>query len=244
MLPKSFSKSLQNFENKDIESFSLKPHEWKRFVDDTNLIWTHGRENLNKFLTHLNNQSEHIQFTMEVQENNCLPFLDVLITKNEDGSLAHQVYRKKMHTDTCLHATSHHHPSQKLGILNTLSIRAIRIFEKEHLDEEHLAKFLQENGYKLGDINRTFKKEKNLLTKDCNKTKQIENIKRVVLPYIQGTTDKIARILRKKHIETDFSPPNFLRNMLDKENDPVDPMLKKGVYSIPCLCDEEYIKET
>ena len=115
---------MEHFENKAIESFSLKPCEWKRFVDDTNLIWTHGRENLNKFLTHLNNQSEHIKFTMDVQENNCLPFLDVLITKNEYGSLAHQVYRKKMHTDRYLHATSHHHPSQKLGTLNTLSIRA------------------------------------------------------------------------------------------------------------------------
>ena len=126
---------MEHFENKAIESFSLKPCEWKRFVDDTNLIWTHGRENLNKFLTHLNNQSEHIKFTMEVQENNRLPFLDVLITKNEYGSLAHQVYRKKMHTDRYLHATSHHHPSQKLGILNTLAIRAIIISDKEHLHE-------------------------------------------------------------------------------------------------------------
>ena len=121
---------MENFENKAIETFSLKPREWKIFVDDTNLIWTHGRENLNKFLTHLNNQSEHIKFTMEVQENNRLPFLDVLITKNKDGSLAHQVYRKKTHTDRYLHATSHHHPSQKLGILNTLAIRAIRISDK------------------------------------------------------------------------------------------------------------------
>ena len=50
---------MEHFENKAIESFSQKPRQWKRFVDDTNLIWTHGRENLNKFLTHLNNQSKH-----------------------------------------------------------------------------------------------------------------------------------------------------------------------------------------
>ena len=32
--------------------------------------------------------------------------------------------------------------------------------------------------------------------------------------------------------------------MLDKAKDPIDPMLKKWVYSIPCSCDEEYIGET
>ena len=32
--------------------------------------------------------------------------------------------------------------------------------------------------------------------------------------------------------------------MLEKEKDPVDPMLKKGVYSFPCSCEEEYIGET
>ena len=93
-------------------------------------------------------------------------------------------------------------------------------------------------------VTNTFKKEKNLLTRDGNKKKQTANRKKVVLPYIQGTTDKIAKLLRKKNIETTFSPPNCLRNMLDKAKDPIDPMLKKGVYSIPCSCDEEYIGET
>ena len=32
--------------------------------------------------------------------------------------------------------------------------------------------------------------------------------------------------------------------MLDKAKDPIDPMLKNGVYSLPCSCDEEYIGET
>ena len=31
--------------------------------------------------------------------------------------------------------------------------------------------------------------------------------------------------------------------MLDKAKDPIDHMLKKGVYSTPCSCDEEYIRE-
>ena len=97
---------------------------------------------------------------MEIQENNSLPFLDVLLTKKTDGSLSHQVYRKKTHIDRYLHAESHHHPSQKVGILNTLSTRVVRIYDTENLKEElsHLSKVLQENVYKLKDIKIAFKK--------------------------------------------------------------------------------------
>ena len=90
-------------------------------MDDTNFIWPHGKEKLVDFVIPMNDQSNHIKFTMEIQDNSCLPFLDVLITKKEDGSLAHQVYQKKTHTDKYVHASSHHPLSQKLGIFHTLA---------------------------------------------------------------------------------------------------------------------------
>ena len=98
---------------------------------------------------------------MEVQDNDCLPFLDVLITKKEDGSLAHQVYQKKTHTDKYVHASSHHPLSQKLGILHILATRAVRTYNKEHLEDElsHLSKTLLDNGYERRDIIRAFRRE-------------------------------------------------------------------------------------
>ena len=40
------------------------------------------------------------------------------------------------------------------------------------------------------------------------------------------------------------SPPeNSLRNLLDKSRHPIDPKLRKGIYSIPCSCGEKYIGE-
>ena len=85
-------------------------------MDNTNINWPHGKESLDVFLEHLNSQSEHIKFTMEVEKDNQIPFLDVLITKRNEGTLGHQVYRKKTHTDRYLHADSHHLPTQKLGV--------------------------------------------------------------------------------------------------------------------------------
>jgi hypothetical protein len=36
---------------------------------------------------------------MEMEKDKSLPFLDVLISRLPNGSLTHQVYRKKTHTD-------------------------------------------------------------------------------------------------------------------------------------------------
>ena len=94
---------------------------------------------------------------------------------------------------------SHHHPSQKLGILNTLATRAVRIADKEHINGElkHLRIALKNNGYDNNDITRAFKKAQDpkvRILDDVN-----ESI--VVLPYIQGTTDRVAKILIKRKIK-------------------------------------------
>ena len=71
---------------------------------------------------------------MEIEEENNIPFLDVLITKKEDNSITHQFYKNPTHTDKYFHANSHHFPSQKLGVINTLITRALRISNKEHVE--------------------------------------------------------------------------------------------------------------
>ena len=61
---------------------------------------------------------------MEIEVDGSLPYLDVHVTKKQDGSLAHQVYRKKIHIEQYLHVELHHHPTKKLPVLNTLATRA------------------------------------------------------------------------------------------------------------------------
>ena len=99
---------------------------------------------------------------MEMEENRSIPFLDVLVTRKEDGTLGHQVFRKKTHTDSYLQAESYHHPAQKFGVLNTLSIRALRISNKEHLEEEisHLTYVFLGLGYKEREIRKAINTER------------------------------------------------------------------------------------
>ena len=76
--------------------------------------------------------------------------------RKEDGSIGHKVFRKSTHTENYLHADSHHHPAQKLGVLNTLAIRALQISDADHLEEEkkHLVSAFKGIGCKENEIKR------------------------------------------------------------------------------------------
>ena len=88
---------MEHFEMKSINSFPFTPDEWKRYVDDIFAKWHHGIEKLHEFLAHLNSLSQHIKFTIEIEKDAKLPFLDVLLTKKEDGGLGYQMYKKDTH---------------------------------------------------------------------------------------------------------------------------------------------------
>lgn len=68
--------------------------------------------------------------------------------------------------------------------------------------------------------------------------------RRVFLPYIHGVTDKIAKILRKKNINTQFSAPGTIRQGMRSIKDSIDRHQLKGVYKIDCSCGKSYSGET
>ena len=127
---------MEKFEPKALSTTHSKPEWWSRYVEDTFFIWAHGKEELEKFVHHLNKQSNSIKSTMEMGDSHCLPFLDTMIIRKQDRGISHKMYRKKTHTEQYLHTLSHHHPQQKMGVMNTLITRAIRISDTEQLEAE------------------------------------------------------------------------------------------------------------
>ena len=114
---------MEDFESTAIVTSDYQPRIWYRYVDDTFVVWEHGRQQLDEFLEHINGLHERILFTMEVEENNKISFLDVLVER-KDFSIATSVYRKPTHTDRYLNYRSHHHPKTKTGIVSCLKRRA------------------------------------------------------------------------------------------------------------------------
>ena len=67
---------------------------YRRYVDDTFLVFN-DRDDAELFLDFMNSLHKNIKFTVEIEENNCLPFLDVFITRNDEGNISTSMYRKK-----------------------------------------------------------------------------------------------------------------------------------------------------
>ena len=55
---------------------------WLRYVDDT-FIAVH-KDGIDNFHEHLNRQNADIQFTKEIEENGKIPFLDCLVTHDNN----------------------------------------------------------------------------------------------------------------------------------------------------------------
>jgi len=183
------------FETEALANATLTPKLWKRYVDDIFIIWPHGLHHLTSFLTYLNGIHKRIQFTMEVEQERSLPFLDLLITRQDNGKLSYTIYRKPTHTNRYLNATSHHHPSQIQSVANSLILRSYRLTQPATRQQEitQITRTLRQNGYKEQIIKKALN---NLQRPQIQENREL-NQQRVLLPYIKGVTEKIGRILKK-----------------------------------------------
>ena len=108
---------MQNIEEQALATYSETLPLWLRYVDDT--ITAIHESKIDEFHEHLNEQNTNIQFTKEIEENGKIPFLDCLVTR-ENNTLRTTVYRKPTHTDRLLDQTSYNPTSHKATTVRNL----------------------------------------------------------------------------------------------------------------------------
>nr|XP_054760897.1 uncharacterized protein LOC129267186 [Lytechinus pictus] len=204
---------MEHFEETAHQSATHKPKVWLRYVDDTFVVWQHGAEETSNFLQHLNSQHECIKFTMEMENEGSIPYLDTKITRMAQGSLSHQVYRKPTHTDRYLNYRSFHHPSVLRSINKTLVKLAHEVSDQIHLggELEHIKRVLKCNNYPSHKICTELLPSRN---PHVGQPKA-----RVVLPYLGAASHKIQRILREADIEVRHISSNKLQSALTTHKD-------------------------
>ena len=114
--------NMEIFEDLALQTATVTPRIWKRYVDDTFCVME--KEYISTFLDHLNTLHPTIQFTMELEENGSLPFLDTLLMTRNDGGLDVAVYRKPTHINRYLQFSSHHPSGIKRSVASSLFHRA------------------------------------------------------------------------------------------------------------------------
>ena len=233
---------MEEFENEALQEAGSKPRLWLRCVDNTFIIWSQGRDQLEDFLSFLNGRHGNIQFAME-ETDGSIPFLDVLVKKNK-GSLSTSMYKKPTHTDRYLHFSSHYHPRVKAGIALCLRDGAEKICgvgsSVLQEEKEHLKGVLQANGHPSKVAARHMKK------RQWNQGSREDGKRKLFIPYVKGLSEMISRTCQKMNIETIYTKQRSLRGILSRPKQPQPTMDIKGVvYQIPCSsCSAAYTGET
>ena len=181
------------------------PKWWKRFVDDTFIILKQSKRD--EFLQHINSVDPAIQFTTEEpRQDGSMPFLDTLVTPQEDGTLTRGVYRKPTHTDQYLQLDSHHNLACKYSVINTLTHRANAVCSSSQLLEEelkHLDEVLQQCKYSRVGHPKDIKENKNRRRKERN-TRSIQERCHIVVPYTKGLFESYRSICSKYRVQAYF----------------------------------------
>ena len=101
---------MQNIEEQALATYTGTIPLWLSYVDDT--FTAVHKEGIDDFQEHLDRQNADILFTKETEENGKIPFLDCLVTR-ENNKLQMTIYRKPTHTDRLLDQSSYKLTSHK-----------------------------------------------------------------------------------------------------------------------------------
>lgn len=178
---------MEDVEQRALATIPNPPKFWKCYIDDTRCAL--ATSDIDQFHQHINSIEPHIQFTVKIETNGQLQFLDLLLRGEEDGSISTSVYRKSTNTDRYLDFSSHH---PQAAVVLTLMYRA-KILPSSvfaHTDEEvQVTAALQSSGYPLRFIQNSSTPTERVPIADETHTSSI------TLPYIKGVSEAIHRIL-------------------------------------------------
>ncbi len=169
---------MEFFETMALDKEDLKPSIWYRYVDDTFIVWPHGKNTISNFLQHVNSVRPSIQFTIETKHNGSLAFLDVLVSRKTGI-----VHVSNTHG---AHALSHHESLQS--------------------ELDHLQKAFLSNGYPKQFITWCLHKKKVQPPATSDRSIQEEKDKKLlVLPYVKGLSEKFEMATPNRPATSDSS---------------------------------------
>ena len=220
---------------------------WNRYVDD--VLATVKKDKTDDILYTINNTTENIKFTKEEEDNNQLAFLDILLTRTDDGTINTQVYRKKTHTDQILNFNSNHPTQHKISCIRSLFNRIdthCNTEQAKQTERKYLFSTFMKNNYPRNFVNKILTKIRNKQQSNIPDEQPEQSRTRITLPYINSTSEMTARLLQPFNIDVAHKPAHKLRSYFTKHKDKTaSKQTKNAIYMIPCRdCPQRYIGQT
>ena len=240
-----------------LEIQNKMPAFYKRYVDDT-LSKMPDATAASEYLSTLNEIHPSVSFTMELEDNNRLPFLGMEIIKN-GSQLDTKVYKKPTDTGLLLHYQSHVDVKYNHSLLKTMLNRAFKLSSNWKLFHQECPRLketfarLQYPEFLVETTIRQFVEAKVVTGNACPQQQQAPSQQevpiRVVLPYKdQKAANSVRRQLSdlSRKINTEIRPVYTSRKIKDtikvKEQKPPIVNQQSAVYYFKCdLCNADYV---
>nr|VZI32267.1 unnamed protein product [Spirometra erinaceieuropaei] len=222
---------MQELEARDFQSY--KSRFWMRYGDDTFVILR--RDANDNFKRELDSIFPQIQFTMKEENNGVPPFLDVQVTRQEDGTLQTGVFRNATNTEKILCYKSNHSLSHKRSCVRALfhRINTHCSPESEKLrNRETLWHLFLANGYPPNYVNKCLYQRHT--SADRENTQRPEIFR--VLPYGRNVSEATERLLRPLSVGVGHRPETTIHRLLMQPKGRLPPADTSGViYRGKCL---------
>ena len=137
---------------------AFRPIYYKRYVDDTIALFR-SRDAAERFLEYINDLHSNISFTIEHEQDNQLPFLDILIKRTDQGFTTN-VYRKKTFTGQGTNYYSCCAQVFKQNSISTLLHHGFTIcsnWQNFHHEISFLVQYFKNNSYPSSLFNKYLK---------------------------------------------------------------------------------------
>ena len=250
---------MTHFELKALSGYKGQlPSIYRRYVDDTFLIFD-KQTNMELFFEYMNQQHNNIKFTKEIESDSTLPFLDVLITKNDDGHLSTSMYRKPTFTGLYLRWDSFVPKEYKKSLVKCPINRAWHIcscLDGFYKEVDYIKHILVNNGYPQNFIQTLVRKFVQLKSSSDVKQTVLGPEKKQIylnLPFCGSNSSKIGKQLKRivgkiapwTKLNLIFKPVNKLKSLSRLKSSYKLLSHSKVVYRINCLdCEEFYVGMT
>lgn len=212
------------------------------YVDD--LLTAIKVDSVELVLNTFNNFSPHLQFTVEKEQDKSIPFLDVILTRTNEGTLMTDWYRKPTNSGRIINYLSQHTLQQKIATLKSLKHRALKLsdqcFHSKNL--KIIQTIAKNNNYPTSIVN-------NILfcqTQETSNTVDTRNKKFFKVPNINGLNQNLKRIFKDTDTKPAFYSLKTVNTLFTQLKDKIPKLEKSNViYKINCLgCSGCYIGQT
>jgi hypothetical protein len=182
---------------------------------------------------------------MELENNKTIPFLNLLIIRNQDKILFDWC-RKPISSGHLLNWLSNHPYKMKINIGTSFANRVLTLSDTQfHQQNLHkITTTLKANNYPESIIKRIIYKSKNFINSNQINTNTIKP-KYCSIPYIPKISEKLQKDFKTSNINFGMKPQRKLQSIFTNTKTKIKKEKIGHIYKINCLdCKKVYIGET